>query len=373
MLMLVGGYLDELLDGEELQPYQGLTVALGAFILGRDFFAFPETFLSAHSVEAVRWPGPLVNMPYVFVAFAVVFGILCGLALGAPLPRLRGRSAREVLLLATLGGSFVTGLVTTLYVVPQASKHLSARDLYGKSLKLDPNAPLGQYRFNASGSSYYSGGRTPTTLATLKDVFDFLRRTERVFVMAGSDELAALDQTARESKSTYVVVDDSNSRFLLLSNRLGPTEHDLNPLRRSITDSAPTPQHPLKVDFDGKVELLGYDVPASLDRGTDFKIRLFFHVVKPVGGSYKVFLHFDGPGTRLNGDHVPVEGRFATQYWVPGYYVIDEHLMKPDRAMQPAGYYQIYMGLYAGDQRMKVLSGPQDGEQRVKLGMIQFK
>ena len=73
------------------------------------------------------------------------------------------------------------------------------------------------------------------------------------------------------------------------------------------------------------------------------------------------------------GDHVPLEGRFPTQHWVPGYYITDEHLMAPDRAMQPAGFYQIFMGMFAGDTRLKVVSGTHDGEHRVRLGGIQVR
>jgi hypothetical protein len=129
----------------------------------------------------------------------------------------------------------------------------------------------------------------------------------------------------------------------------------------------------VEADFEGKVKLLGYDLLDSLSRGQDFKIRLYFQVLQPLNASYKVFIHFDGPGSRFNGDHVPLEGRFPTQHWVPGYYITDEHPMQPDRATQPSGFYRIFMGFFAGDTRLKVVSGPQDGENRVKLGNINIK
>jgi hypothetical protein len=276
-----------------------------------------------------------------------------------------------------IGGGFAAALalalVTAHWIVPQVSRHLSARDLYGKTKQLDPNAPLGQYRFNAAGASYYAGGRTPVALSTQAELFAFLAKPERVFVMVGSDELAAIDQAARQGRSSYVVVDDSNSRFLVLSNRLGPSETDLNPLRLFISEQAPHPQHPVEADFEGRVKLLGYDLPNELHRGQEFKIRLYFQVLQPLSGAYKVFIHFDGPGSRFNGDHVPLEGRFPTQYWVPGYYITDEHLMSPDRATQPAGFYRIFMGFFSGETRLKVVAGPQDGENRVKLGNLPIK
>ncbi len=70
---------------------------------------------------------------------------------------------------------------------------------------------------------------------------------------------------------------------------------------------------------------------------------------------------------------MPLEGRFPTQYWVPGFYITDEHLIRPDRAMEPVGTYQGYAGFFLGAERLKVVSGPQDGDQRVKLGTFIVK
>ena len=217
--------------------------------------------------------------------------------------------------------------------------------------------------------------RPPPLSSSVKDVFDFLDKPERVFVMAGSDELPSLDQVSRQDKKPYFVVDDTNSRFLVLSNRLGPNEPDVNPLKRFISEQAPKPQHVLEADFEGrKVKLVGYDLPdCLLNRGEDFKIRLYYQVLQPIAGSYKVFIHFDGPGTRFNGDHVPLEGRFPTQHWVPGYFITDEHAMAPDRATEPSGYYRLFMGFFSGESRLKVTTGPQDGENRVKLGGVTIK
>jgi 4-amino-4-deoxy-L-arabinose transferase-like glycosyltransferase len=386
LMLLIGGYLDELIDDPRLLPFAGLAVSVAVIILGRDFFLFPEQYVAVHMMEQVRWPGPLVQLPYIVMAFAVFFGGVLMLALAVPLTRwkaitpeeikhrddaqLRGR---RVALAVAAGSALVLMLVTAQWIIPQVSKHLSAREIYGKTRMLDPNAAVGQYRFNASGASYYAGGKTPTQLNNVGELFGFLERGERVFVMAGSEELPNIDQEARQRRVKYFVADDSNSRYLVLTNRLGANEKDLNPLRLFITETAPTPAHPLEVNFDNKVTLLGYDLPDSLARGEEFKIRLYFKVNAPVGGAYKVFLHFDGPGTRFNGDHVPLEGRFPTNNWVPGYFITDEHAMAPDRATQPSGYYRIYMGMFAGDQRLKVLSGPQDGENRVKLGGVTIR
>jgi 4-amino-4-deoxy-L-arabinose transferase-like glycosyltransferase len=378
VLLVIGFYLDDVLDQTEPMPFAGLAAALGAIILGRDFFLFPESYISSHVTESVRWPGPLTNVPYVIMCYAAFWAGVIGLGLGVRLaPKIadpiQQQKGRRLLLGGAFGAALLMSLFTAHFIVPSVSKHLSVRDVYGKTAKLDPNAPIGQYRFNATGAAYYHGNKPATTLSSLKEVFEFLGKKERVFVMAGSEELPSLDQMSRQEKKPYFVVDDTNSRFLVLSNRLGQNEIDVNPLKRFISDQPPKPKHVVEADFEGKVKLLGYDLPDSLNRGQDFKVRLYFQVLQPLGGSYKVFIHFDGPGTRFNGDHVPLEGRFPTNHWVPGYYITDEHAMAPDRAMQPAGYYRLFMGLFSGENRLKVTTGPQDGENRVKLGGISIR
>lgn len=380
LALLVGAYADEALGDARLRPFSGLVVTLGAIVLGRDFFVSPEQLASMHLLESVRWPGPLTHVPYVALAFAAFFAGVVGLGLGAPLApanadrsddkRRRGRT----LLLGAGGAALLAwALAVDFWLVPQVSKHLSARDLYGKTARLDPNAPVGQYRFTGTGAAYYTGGKQPQTLATAEDLFKFLGRTERVFVLAGAEELPSIDQLARQRKIPYYVVDDSNSRYITLSNQLKADEKDANPLRLFVSEKPPKPQFPLEANFEDKVQLLGYDLPQRVGRGQDFKIRLYYKVLAPLGGFYKVFIHMDGPGARMNGDHIPLQGKFPTPNWVPGIYVTDEHKMTPDRAMQPAGTYRVFMGFFAGAHRLKVVSGPQDGENRVKLGAIVVK
>ena len=382
LLLLVGSYLDDVLDSGEVQPFAALTAALGALIIGRDFYVFPETYVGAHMLETIRWPGPLTTTPYVIVSYAAFFGGVIGLALGVPLARAGASEAqrlrgRLVLVGGAIAASLVMALVTAHWIVPECSKHLSAKELYGKSRQLDAKAPVGQYHFNASGASYYTAGKQPVTLPTLDELFHFLGRPEHVFVMAGAEELPSIDQYAKQKALLYYVVDDSSARYLMLSNRLGPGERDLNPLRVAVSEKPPTPAHPLEINFDNKVQLVGWDAPPSISPRQDFKLKLYFKVLTPLAGSYKVFVHIDGAGTRINGDHLPLDGKFPTQYWVPGTYVTDEHTVRPgdnNTGSAPnSGYYQIYMGLYMGAERLKVVSGASDGDNRARLGGITIR
>ena len=394
LALLAGAYLDELLSDRALRPIEGVAVGVLAIVFGHDVLLTTDAFVSVQSLEQIRWPQPLFDAGVVLFAFAAAFGVCVAAALALPdvwvlsVPARRER-IRQLAIAAALGVQVLFSLALVQWLIPAASKHLSPKDLYGKTRQLDPKAPLAQYRFNATGASYYMGGRTALPLGTLDDVLTFLKRPERVFIFVGSEELASMDQAARGGShptaatdgnapppppmTQYFVVDDSNSRFLILSNQLGPKETDLNPLRRLVFAQPTSPQNKLLINFEDKLQLVGYDLPAEVSRGEDVKVRLHFKVLAPVGASYKVFLHFDGPGARVNGDHVPLDGKFPTQFWTAGTYVIDEYILKPDRSTQPSGAFQLFFGLFAGDHRMKVKEGPSDGENRVKVGNVRVK
>jgi 4-amino-4-deoxy-L-arabinose transferase-like glycosyltransferase len=393
LALLVGAYLDELLrtaaQANLQRAIEGITVAVLAVVLGHDVLLTTEAFVSVQSLEQLRWPVQLNWTGPVLFGFMALFGSLLATALVLPLgwPVRNAETRRMIqrgLILASVGTQVVFAFQLVQWFIPAASKHLSPKELYGKTRQLDPNAPLGQYHFNATGASYYMNGRSATQLNSLDEVMTFLKKPERVFIFIGAEELASVDQASRggtkpetpdepdpvKTVIQYYVIDDSNSRFLILSNQLGPQEKDLNPLRRFVSDAPTVPKTKLLVNFEDKLQLIGYDLPDEASRGEDVKVRLHFHVLAPVGGSYKVFLHFDGPGARINGDHVPLDGKFPTQFWTKDTYVIDEYMLKPDRATQPAGVFQLYFGLFAGDRRMKVKEGPSDGENRVKLGSV---
>ncbi len=369
--LAAGGWLDEALDEPQPLALAGIVAAVFAAILAHDFFLAPEKWAGAHVLEGIKWPGPLVAAPWVILFLGLAWA--GALALGLALKPGRGRE----LLWAAPAVAVVAALVGVYWVTPSVSKHLSYKGLFTKYKQIGAGSEIGKYR--VPGNMVYDLPSTKITdLSGLPQMFQFLAKPSRVFVLAASEELAPIDQYAKQQpaqeKPLYYVVDDSNSRVLLLSNQLGAQESDLNPLKRQIVRAlARPPQHEVHADFEGKVELVGYDLPAELQRGRNFKITLYYKVNQPVGGAYKVFLHFDGPGTRFNGDHIPLEGRFPTNYWVPGYYIIDEHEMEPDRATAPSGTYQVFTGMFLGDRRLHVASGPNDGEHRVRLGVVRVK
>lgn len=374
LALLTGQYLDRLLH-EPSPPSAperiaaGLCVTLLLIILGRDLFFAPELLLSGQLTETLRWPAPLSWVGQLLSSIGVAVGVVFGLGVWLA-------GSRRWVLGAALGLALALTLATIHGLVPTVSHHVSYRGIYTKYQKLGGGA-LGIYGVQQSGSKIY--GQNGQQLTSLTEVLAFLERgtqqDKRAFVIVGSGELAALDLAARQGKQLYYVVDDTNSQFLLLSNRLAPGEKDLNPLRRFISETPPPIAHPVSATFDDRIELIGYDAPAEVSRGDEIVVRLYYKVLTPLPGSYKVFLHFDGMGARFNGDHLPMDGRFPTSYWAKGHYITDEHRVPTSRLNQAAGYYQIFTGLWPGGDgaRLKVTAGPHEPDHRVRLGIIKVK
>lgn len=369
LALLIGAYLGELESNFDAGgAAAGLCAGLGMVMVGHDFFFAPEHYLSSHLSDTLRWPAPLASVGEALTVASVLLGALFGLCIAAQLP------LRRRLLAAGIGLNLLIAAVAVHGLSPALSQHLSYRGIYTRYKKLGGGA-LALYGVQQGSGRIY--GQNSVQLYSLPDVMQFLggRPAERAFVILNASELGAVDREARLRGQRYFVVDDSNAQFLLITNRLLPNEEDLNPLRRFVSDSEPHPQVPLRIAFDDKIELLGYDLPPEVSRGSDLVIRLYYRVLTAVPGNYRIFLHFDGMGTRWNGDHIPLAGKFPTNFWSPGTYVTDEHRSAISRVSQPAGYYQVFTGFWPGGEgaRLKISAGAHESDQRVRLGVIRVK
>lgn len=115
------------------------------------------------------------------------------------------------------------------------------------------------------------------------------------------------------------------------------------------------PAHPLAVDFEAGIRLLGYDLtPTEVRPGETVALTLYWQAQQPIPARYKVFTHLLGAqfnaqsGNFLWGqqDNEPVNGRRPTTTWRPGEVIVDPYRIVLDPAA-PAGDYRVEVGLYA--------------------------
>ncbi len=403
--LAIGAFLDEALEATRPEPVAGLLMATGTMVVARDFYLAPEDLASVHLFEKVRWPTQInVGELMLAIGFLAALGVYAGLAararaLGrdaaAPAPpsgRIRRGAARGFTALGRYGlqGAVACALFFAFHlaqiIVPALSKHLSfkpALESYTKFAR--PGDPIGRYHVEGHGSTFYSQ-QDLVDLPTQDRVVSFLRDGRRVFALVASTELAPLDAAFKQANVPYYVVDASSARFLLLSNQLAPGQRDQNPLLKNVWAPPPgaaagarppwTWRVPISATFGDAIELVGVDFPETVRRPGKIALDLYFHVkAKPPAG-FKIFVHYDGPAApRLIGDHDPVEHAFGTASWLPGEYIRDHSETDAPLMTTPAGTYVIYMGFWPGGEgrRLKVTAGPNDGEDRVKLGSMEIK
>jgi hypothetical protein len=391
-------------------PLVALFVLLGALVVGKDLLAFPDRLSALSALEPIEYPKEMTLLGLDYKVYWMVFGGLLGVALAGglwlwepgqpagPSParaperaskrssRASGRSSEQAperaseqasgrepagrlngrlnqLLeqarrwLKALGregvrASVVIGLCFALFLVqgwlPAMSHKLSSKELYAAYDEARAgDEPLGVLGNPGSGLTYYAGAGYET-LRNREALVEFLRRPTRVFALAPAAELCALHRTIR-GQVPYHVLDNSHAKFLLFSNQLRPGELDRNPLAEAIVREPPANiQRPLRVDFDGRVELVGVDMPAEVARGDTFEMTLYFRVVRPVSAAWKVFLHFDGGGMRFQGDHDPIEGRCATTFWQPGDYIVDRVEVEAGNLTYAKTDYNLHVGFFRG-------------------------
>jgi len=373
--VLVAGFADDLLDDQQSHPLLGLALAGGVLLLVRDLFLFPGDFGAAHILETLRWPAE-VKTGSVLLGLASLLSaaLVAGLWVAA-------RERRRALLAVALGTCVLLGLYNAQVVTPALSRHMSFKSMFDRYRQLAPaHEPLRSLHITGHGTAYYFG-RPMDELPTPQALIDYLRGGQGgcVYAMVPNDELAALDQQIRAAQVAYFVVDASSSRFVLLASCLRPGERDQNPLRTYVQTVPPAqPRHVVHADFEGKVELLGADFPDSVSRLSEgkFTLKLYFHVKDRMPPGYRIFVHGDGCANRFNGDHAPLDGKLPTQFWSPGDYITDPYEVQVPLMTTPSCLYQIFMGLYLGDTRLKLTPGSAaeaGNSNGVPLGVIQVR
>jgi hypothetical protein len=410
--LAVGVFLDEVLEGNRLEPVAGLLMATGTMVVARDFFIEPEELVSVHLLDKVKWPA-VISIEHLILGmgFLMAMGVYTGLAargraVGRVPPRdlTNGRNWQRKLepvilaagrwgLQAAIGFALVFSFFVADVLVPHLSTHFSFKPVlesYAKYAKAGEK--IGKYHIEGHGAGFY-GHEKMVEIPSQDRLVDFLRDRNRVFALVSADDLAALDNALKTAKIDYAVVDAESTRFLLLSNRLSHGEADQNPLRTNVwmSPNPPPPgtntwqpdekppwswRVPVFATFGDAIDLIGADFPPSMRRPGKIGLELTFRVKGHPPGSYKIFVHFDGPAApRVLGDHDPLNHAFPTNYWLPGEYVRDHFDVDVPLMTTPAGTYTIFMGFWPGGEgkRLKVTKGPNDGGDRVRLGTIEIK
>lgn len=348
--------VNDMARSEEPLRILGLIGVAMMVLMIRDFVLDPVKILSGYGYEKVDIPEKDYTPSIKMAVFALPAGLLL---LSSFLAAGRWRRWQIRVLAPAAPAAF--GAFVAFSLVPGFSLHLSSKhavEAYERYRR--GNEPLAVY----GPSRFFSQAKT---LESLDDVVRWLKREDRVFAVFPPKNLPEIDRRMRDGQGKNVFVLDAKSdRFLVATSKPLPGEKNENPVASftSSTPFKPGPSHPLEVNFDDKVTLLGWDLksPNGADRltqGKEFTFTSYWHVKERIPGDYKIFMHIDGPGGRLHGDHDPFGGQFPTSQWAKGDYIKEDY-KKEVPLYQQAGSYKINMGLFkeVGGGRLPIKDEP---------------
>ena len=346
------------------RPYGWIAMAiLGALL----FLAIPVVCFAVSSELGTR--------PIAAAIASIPSGVLFFLILGAAGDFLGNRAAA-----LALGGAIV-GLVLCFSFYPALANQLSPKDVFGSYQRICPGSPLALLGVGGRTSAYYAGGQTQTVSDPVA-AYNWLVAggpSQRRCLAMKAEELPKLNQIWREHspepRTNLPVLDARSSQILLATSSLGPDKND-NPLSSIVLSSVPRPQRQIEANMEDKLEVVGIDLIDERGRPTDgvsagrtYHLKTYYRVLAPVTTEWEAFIHIDGYHRRHNGDHKLMNGKYPMSLWLPGDLLVDDHEFKLEPNFTP-GTYAIYFGLFVGDTRLKVKSGPNDGDNRINGGSL---
>jgi len=311
------------------------------------------------------------------VAFFIPF-VLAGLIFGLPWIRYTYGQLGSRRVFPALGGGLAVGVFVALSFQPALGQHFSPKPVYDAYTELTDGRPdpLASYKLPSTAAHHYTNAPVEEITAQA-DLLRFLRERGQRWAVIQADELAGLNRAYRRETGEHLYVADARSaRLLLIAAQPIDGRPNQSFLETAVLRDAPEPQHAVGANYEDRVEFVGYDLdlPAgdSVGAGQRFEVTWYWRALGNVPSGYQVFVHIDGDGLRLNGDHTPVDGQYPTKLWEKGDVIVDtQRLMVP--ANYPVGEYTMYVGLFSGSKRLEVKSGPNDGGNRVNAGTLRVR
>jgi hypothetical protein len=363
----------------------GLFVLLAVTNLGKDLTSFPERITSLLvGNDQIVYPKTSRLLGLSTKLWLLVLGSVFSIAFALSMIVWREDPRRVVMrkiarraTVTMFGATVLFGAFWSFGWLPALASNLSSKAMFDTYLDLrKPGDQLAIMGDMGDAPFDYARDTKPEVLTSREQIVAAIARPNRVVAIAPQTELCQLHREI--GGKPYFVIDDRNTRSLLLSNRVDGTT-DKNPLRTAILHAEPKQiqNRPKgRVVFDNKVELLGWDMPKRVSRGDKFTVRMYYKILQPVGGNWRVLFHFDG-ALRFNGDHEPIKGRCPTSTWQPGDYIVDTNTVTAGAGAFPPGSYDVWTGFFTGSnpnfKNMTVSEAPPDQRDtvdRVKITTI---
>jgi hypothetical protein len=316
----------------------------------------------------------------VSIALAIPSGVALFLVLGFLGDLFRGSRAAFLVVFGV-----TVGAVLCFSYYPALANQLSPKEIFESYQRTKKgNEPLALFGVGGRTAAYYAGGQ-PLVLRDTQSAYDWLSGAEpgtRRFAAVRAEELPRLNRTYRERTANgqnLPVLDARSSQIILVSSALDDGEKNQNPLGRIVLTSLPKPTHRLDANLEDKLQVVGYDLidehgrnAEYLQPGKKYHMKTYFQVLANITQEWQMFIHIDGQHRRHNGDHAVCEGKYPMTYWLKDDFIMDDHEFSLEPNFSP-GPYTLYFGFFIGETRLKLKSGPPDGDNRVNGGAVRVQ
>ncbi len=344
------------------------------------FILAPLMYLQVPAIVFLALWNKVGFRPLVAGALAIPSGVALFLLLGFVGHLFRGSRAAFL----TLFGATV-GAILCLSYYPALANQLSPKEIFESYQRTHKGSePLALFGVGGRTAAYYAGGQ-PLILKDTQSALEWLMSAEpgtRRFLAVRAEELSRLNRAYRDRTGTgqnVPVLDARSSQIVLVASALTDSEKNQNPLSRIVLTSEPKPQRKLDSVFEDKLQVLGYDITDVSGKlvdhvapGKKYHMKTYFKVLAPMQSEWDMFIHIDGFHRRHNGDHKVCEGKYPMSLWLKDDLIMDDHEFTLEPNFSPGGY-NLWFGLFVGETRLKVKSGPSDSDNRVNGGTLRVQ
>lgn len=211
-------------------------------------------------------------------------------------------------------------------------------------------------------------------LRTDKQAEMFLKRQGRKFIIVDKNRLADLRRVAKDADVKLYVLFDDHPYARLVSDQ--PEAQDSRSGALYVIDKLPSETQAIDVDFDGKIQLVGWHIdPAQPVAGSTATVTFFYKALTTIDRDWQIFVHGDGPSggaARLHVDHFPADGLYPTTDWQEGEIIRDQFKIEIP-SDYPFDSFTLWTGWYIDNQRLRILRGANDGTDRARGPTVTLK
>lgn len=116
---------------------------------------------------------------------------------------------------------------------------------------------------------------------------------------------------------------------------------------QEVAPPAPSPEHAVGANLQGKARLLGYDIhPVQVQPGGTLTVTLYWQALAPFERNYQVFVHLYEGTMWAQDDGAPECDINPTTRWEPGQVIRDPHLIKLPQEPPVGDTIPVLVGMY---------------------------